>query len=66
MDIILKNPIFSDLTQTLQALQDRVNTLERNLMPFTVPYPTMPAMSNPAMHTFNPYSTPHLTTHGNN
>ena len=47
---------FSDLTQTLQALQERVNTLERNLMPFTVPYPTVPA--------FNPYGT-HINTHGN-
>ena len=47
---------FSDLTQTLQALQERVNTLERNLMPFTVPYPTVPA--------FNPYGTHIPNTHG--
>ena len=47
---------FSDLTQTLQALQERVNTLERNLMPFTVPYPTVSA--------FNPYGTHIPNTHG--
>ena len=47
--------IFADLTQTLQALQERVNTLERNLMPFTIPYPTMP--------TYAPY-TAHMASHG--
>ena len=33
--------MFTDLSRTLEVLQQRVQALERNLSPYTVPYPTV-------------------------
>ena len=32
---------FTDLSRTLETLQQRVQALEKNLAPFTTPYPAM-------------------------